>query len=323
MKNHIIPLKLVALLADGKFHSSQQLAHILDISRADVNKHIQTLKSWGLDMYTVYDKGYSLSTSIQLLDQKKIFSYLNQPNVSVIPVINSTNQYLLDRIDQLSSGDACIAEYQQAGRGRRGKKWLSPFGTNLYLSMYWYFKQKPVATMGLSVVIAIVIAQIIQSLGTSDVRIKWPNDLYLDHRKLAGILVELTGQTTDSVHIVIGVGMNLFMNTLNNLKVNQNWISLHEVGMNIDRNALAAKMLNSLRQTLPIFEQNGLKPFMMHWESLDDFMNQPITLLIGESEVHGIARGINEQGALLLEENGKINSWIDGEISLNARFDIN
>lgn len=316
MKDNGVPLKLVALMSDGEFHSGEQLGEALGMSRAAINKHIQTLKSWGLDVYTVTGKGYSLPGPIQLLDEEVILSHLHQPNLAVIPVIDSTNQYLLDRMDQLPSGYACIAEYQQAGRGRRGRKWFSPFGSNLYMSMYWRLEQGPAAAMGLSLVIGIIMAEVIQSLGAADVRVKWPNDLYLKDRKLAGILVELTGKTGDAAQIVIGAGVNLLMRSEGATEINQGWINLQEAGVDIDRNELAAKLINNLRQALPVFEQDGLTPFISRWEALDNFINRPVKLLIGDREVYGIARGIDKQGGLLLEQDGAIKSWVGGEISL-------
>ncbi|MRS22172.1 bifunctional biotin--[acetyl-CoA-carboxylase] ligase/biotin operon repressor BirA [Enterobacteriaceae bacterium RIT692] len=316
MKDNSVPLKLAALVADGEFHSGEQLGEALGMSRAAINKHIQTLKSWGLDVYTVTGKGYSLPEPIQLLDEEVILSHLHQPNLAVIPVIDSTNQYLLDRMDQLPSGYACIAEYQQAGRGRRGRKWFSPFGSNLYMSMYWRLEQGPAAAMGLSLVIGIIMAEVIQSLGAPDVRVKWPNDLYLNDRKLAGILVELTGKTGDAAQIVIGAGVNLLMRSEGTAEINQGWINLQEAGVDIDRNELAAKLINSLREALPIFERDGLAPFVSRWEVLDNFINRPVKLLIGDREVYGIARGIDKQGGLLLEQDGVIKSWVGGEISL-------
>jgi len=316
MKDNSVPLKLVALLADGEFHSGEQLGDALGMSRAAINKHIQTLKSWGLDVYTVTGKGYSLPAPIQLLNEADILSHLHQPDLDVIPVIDSTNQYLLDRMDQLPSGHACIAEYQQAGRGRRGRKWFSPFGSNLYLSMYWRLEQGPAAAMGLSLVIGIVMAEVIQSLGVPDVRVKWPNDLYLNDRKLAGILVELTGKTGDAAQIVMGAGVNLVMRSEGASEINQGWINLQEAGVEINRNELAAKIINSLRNALPIFERDGLAPFVGRWDALDNFINRPVKLLIGDREVHGIARGIDKQGGLLLEQEGEVKSWVGGEISL-------
>lgn len=316
MKDNNVPLKLVALLADGEFHSGEQLGEALGMSRAAINKHIQTLKSWGLDVYTVTGKGYSLPAPVQLLDEAEIALHLHQPDLAVIPVIDSTNQYLLDRMDQLVSGYACIAEYQQAGRGRRGRKWFSPFGSNLYLSMYWRLEQGPAAAMGLSLVIGIVMAEVLQSLGAPDVRVKWPNDLYLNDRKLAGILVELTGKTGDAAQIVMGAGVNLVMRAENASEINQGWINLQEAGVEINRNELAAKIINSLRAALPIFERDGLAPFVARWDALDNFINRPVKLLIGDREIHGIARGIDKQGGLLLEQDGEIKSWVGGEISL-------
>ncbi|ERH63031.1 bifunctional biotin--[acetyl-CoA-carboxylase] synthetase/biotin operon repressor [Pantoea dispersa EGD-AAK13] len=316
MKDHSVPLKLVALLADGEFHSGEQLGEALGMSRAAVNKHIQTLKSWGLDVYTVTGKGYSLPAPIQLLNEEAILAHLHQPDLAVIPVIDSTNQYLLDRMDQLNSGYACIAEYQQAGRGRRGRKWFSPFGANLYMSMYWRLEQGPAAAMGLSLVIGIVMAEVIQSLGAADVRVKWPNDLYLQDRKLAGILVELTGKTGDAAQIVMGAGINLVMRGEGTAEINQGWINLQEAGIEINRNELAARLINRLREALPLFERDGLAPFVGRWEALDNFIHRPVKLLIGDREVHGIARGIDKQGGLLLEQDGEIKSWVGGEISL-------
>jgi len=316
MKDHSIPLKLVDILSDGEFHSGEQLGESLGMSRAAINKHIQTLKSWGLDIYTVTGKGYSLPGPMQLLNEEAILAQLNQPNLAIIPVIDSTNQYLLERMNELQSGDACIAEYQQAGRGRRGRQWFSPFGANLYMSMYWRLEQGPAAAMGLSLVIGIVIAETLQQLGAQDVRVKWPNDLYLQDRKLAGILVELTGKTGDAAQIVMGAGINLAMRGAETAQINQGWINLQEAGIAIDRNDLAARLINSLREALPLFERDGLAPFTERWKALDNFFNRPVKLLIGEREIHGIARGIDKQGGLLLEQDGEVKSWVGGEISL-------
>lgn len=319
MKDHSIPLKLVEILSDGEFHSGEQLGESLGMSRAAINKHIQTLKSWGLDIYTVTGKGYSLPAPMQLLNEEAIVSQLHQPNLAIIPVIDSTNQYLLERMNELQSGDACIAEYQQAGRGRRGRQWFSPFGANLYMSMYWRLEQGPAAAMGLSLVIGIVIAEALQQLGAQDVRVKWPNDLYLQDRKLAGILVELTGKTGDAAQIVMGAGINLAMRGAEAAQINQGWINLQEAGITIDRNDLAARLINSLREALPLFERDGLAPFTERWKTLDNFINRPVKLLIGEREIQGIARGIDKQGGLLLEQDGEIKSWVGGEISLRPQ----
>ncbi len=318
MRDNRIPLTLISILADGEFHSGEQLGEKLGMSRAAINKHIQTLRDWGVDVFTVPGKGYSLPDPIQLLDEALIKSQIQTGTVAVLPVIDSTNQYLLERLADLQSGDACIAEYQQAGRGRRGRQWFSPFGANLYLSMYWRLEQGPAAAIGLSLVIGIVMAEVLRELGAQDVRVKWPNDLYLNDRKLAGILVELTGKTGDAAQIVIGAGINLAMRNVATDVINQGWTNLQESGINIDRNALAVTLIHELRQALTLFEQEGMLPFLARWERLDNYINRQVKLIIGEREIFGISRGINEQGALLLEQDGIVKPWIGGEISLRG-----
>lgn len=318
MKDNTVPLTLISILSDGEFHSGEQLGERLGMSRAAINKHIQTLRDWGVDVFTVPGKGYSLPEPIQLLNEDLIRSSISEGAVTVLPVIDSTNQYLLDRLASLRSGDACVAEYQQAGRGRRGRKWFSPFGANLYLSMYWRLEQGPAAAIGLSLVIGIVMAEVLQSLGADKVRVKWPNDLYLLDRKLAGILVELTGKTGDAAQIVIGAGINLAMRRVESDVVNQGWINLQEAGIKIDRNTLAVRLIKELRAALVLFEQEGLIPYLQRWEKLDNFIHRPVKLIIGEKEIFGTSRGIDMQGALLLEQDGVIKPWMGGEISLRS-----
>ena len=318
MKDNTIPLTLISILADGEFHSGEQLGERLGMSRAAINKHIQTIRDWGVDVFTVPGKGYSLPEPIQLLNEKLIVAQVQTGKVAVLPVIDSTNQYLLDRISELRSGDACVAEYQQAGRGRRGRKWFSPFGANLYLSMYWRLEQGPAAAIGLSLVIGIIMAEVLQELGAENVRVKWPNDLYLGDRKLAGILVELTGKTGDAAQIVIGAGINLSMRHAESDVINQGWVNLQEAGVVIDRNTLAVRLINALRSALQSFEQEGLSPWLSRWKKLDNFIDRPVKLIIGEREIFGISRGIDAQGALLLEQDGVIKPWMGGEISLRS-----
>ncbi|MBW7985050.1 bifunctional biotin--[acetyl-CoA-carboxylase] ligase/biotin operon repressor BirA [Enterobacillus tribolii] len=318
MKDITVPLKLVGVLSDGEFHSGEQLGEQLGMTRAGINKHIQTIREWGIDVFTVPGKGYSLPAPMHLLDEQKISALLPEGRVTVLPVVDSTNQYLLDRIAGLQSGDACVAEYQQAGRGRRGRQWFSPFGANLYLSMFWRLEQGPAAAMGLSLVIGIVMAEVLRELGAEGVKVKWPNDLYLNDKKLSGILVELTGKTGDAANIVIGAGINLSMRTPDPDVVNQQWINLQEAGISVDRNVLVARLLKCLRETLKSFEVQGLAPFIARWQALDNFIDRPVKLLIGEQRIYGIARGIDAQGALLLEQDGEIVPYIGGEISLRG-----
>ncbi|KFW98400.1 biotin--[acetyl-CoA-carboxylase] synthetase [Pectobacterium betavasculorum] len=318
MKDITVPLKLIKILSDGEFYSGEVLGEMMGMSRAAINKHIQTIRDWGIDVFTVTGKGYSLPAPMQLLDQDIILKHLPEGGVTVLPVVDSTNQYILERLDTLSSGDACLAEYQQSGRGRRGRQWFSPFGANLYLSLYWRLEQGPAAAVGVSLVIGIVMAEVLHKLGADGVRVKWPNDLYLKDRKLAGILVELTGKTGDAANLVIGAGINLKMREPATDIINQGWINLQEAGIDISRNTLASTLISELRSALAVFELEGLKPFISRWEKLDNYFNRPVRLIIGNREIYGIDRGIDRQGALLLENDGMITPYIGGEISLRG-----
>lgn len=318
MKETPTPLLLIELLADGNIHSGEQLGNSLGMTRAGINKHIQTLRSWGIDVQTVAGKGYQLDAPMNLLNVDSVNKNIKGEPASVIPVIDSTNQYLIQRISELKSGDVCIAEYQSAGRGRRGRQWISPFGRNLYLSMYWKLEQGPAAAIGLSLVVGVIMAEVLQKLGADGVKVKWPNDLYLNDKKLSGILVELTGKTGDVAHIVTGIGINIAMSKNQNEAINQQWINLEQVGIRIDRNELACEITNALREAFAQFEKQGLSVFIDRWKRLDNFMDRRVKLIIGEKEIFGIAKGINDQGALLLEQDGKIIPYIGGEISLRS-----
>ncbi|OCG41601.1 MULTISPECIES: bifunctional biotin--[acetyl-CoA-carboxylase] ligase/biotin operon repressor BirA [unclassified Gilliamella] len=315
MRSYKNPLKLIEILADGQFHSGEELATIFGITRAGINKYIKQLREWGIELTSVQGKGYCLVAPLNLLNKTKIDQhYQSNSRCEILPIIDSTNQYLLDRIGQLTSGDCCVAEFQSKARGRRGRKWFSPFGTNLYFSMYWRLEQGVAAAMGLSLVVGIVIADTLHALSGQDIKVKWPNDLYLNDQKLAGILVELAGKTGDCAHVVIGVGVNLTMTNPDTNIVNQKWANLG----NVDRNLLVAQVAKTLKSQLIEFEKHGLVPFINDWNRLDNFVNRPVKLLIGDNIIRGIAKGINDQGALLLEQNGKIEAHIGGEISLRS-----
>ncbi|MTB40097.1 MULTISPECIES: bifunctional biotin--[acetyl-CoA-carboxylase] ligase/biotin operon repressor BirA [unclassified Providencia] len=322
MKETSIPLQLIELLSDAQIHSGQQLGDKIGMTRAGINKHIKTLRSWGIQVQTITGKGYKLPYSVNLLNGEVIRKQVQGSHVIVEPVIDSTNQYMLNRIPSLQSGDTCLAEYQSAGRGRRGRQWVSPFGCNLYLSMYWKLDQGPAAAVGLSLVVGIVIAKTLNKISKGKVKVKWPNDLYLNDKKLAGILVELTGKTGDAAHIIIGIGINIGMEKKNIDKeksINQEWASLVDEVENIERNELSASIINALKEALILFEKEGLAPFLESWFELDNFLGRKVKLLIGDKIITGIEKGIDQQGALLLQhDNGDIIPYIGGEISLRA-----
>ncbi|MBD0788905.1 bifunctional biotin--[acetyl-CoA-carboxylase] ligase/biotin operon repressor BirA [Vibrio sp. Y2-5] len=316
MKNPDVKLKLLSKLSDGSFHSGESLGEELGMSRAAISKHVKGIQEWGVDIFRVQGKGYQLSQPLIMLDEALIQSKVENP-VELHPVIGSTNQYLIDNTASLQSGTVCIAEYQESGRGRRGRHWVSPFGANLYLSMYWRLEAGMAAAMGLSLVVGVAMVEALNNMGLEGVKLKWPNDLYYQDRKLAGILVEMSGQAGGAAHLVIGMGMNLAMQDRDSA-IDQPWASLSEVigTDHIDRNVLAAEFINTLDTALKNYEIYGMQNFVERWNRLDNFIGRKVKLIMGTNEVTGIERGIDEQGGVLLETEQGLKSFIGGEISL-------
>ncbi|MGF1762560.1 bifunctional biotin--[acetyl-CoA-carboxylase] ligase/biotin operon repressor BirA [Aliivibrio kagoshimensis] len=317
MKDYTSKLDIITLLADNHFHSGEQIGQHLGISRAAVNNHIKVIQSWGLDVFRVQGKGYCLANPIELLTCEKVEQYVESNPIELIPIIDSTNQYLMDRIGHIESGTVCLAEYQQLGRGRRGRQWISPFGSNLYLSMYWRLDAGMAAAMGLSLVVGIAIAETLKQFGCDSVKVKWPNDIYINDKKLAGILVEMTGQTGDAAHIVIGMGLNVAMTDSVGQEIDQPWTNIEkEINSPVERNKLAGCLIQALQDILVEYEQLGLAGFKERWNQLDNYTGREVCLIIGNNQVKGVAQGINEQGALMVETDKGLQAFIGGEISL-------
>ncbi|MDA0152744.1 bifunctional biotin--[acetyl-CoA-carboxylase] ligase/biotin operon repressor BirA [Vibrio sp. Makdt] len=317
MREHSTKLALLKCLADGEFHSGEDLGEVIGVSRAAISKHIKGIQEWGLDIYRVQGKGYKLADRLDMLDHERLSAANSNASLELIPIIGSTNQHLLDRTNELESGSVCVAEYQASGRGRRGREWVSPFGANLYLSMYWRLDAGMAAAMGLSLVVGVAVVEALEEMGVEGVKLKWPNDLYHNDKKLAGILVELSGQSGGAAHIVIGLGLNLSMDPATS-GIGQPWTSLKEVcdGQVSDRNQLAQTLINAWDKALVDYEMKGMSNFVERWNRLDNFLGRNVKLIIGPREIEGVVQGIDEQGAVLLKTENGIESYIGGEISL-------
>lgn len=319
----VVREELIKQLANGKFISGQYLAEHLGVSRAAISKHVKVLTQMGLDIFSVQGKGYKLANAIDLLNQQTIEDELAKLNlhntVEVHSIIDSTNSYLMRRLpNHVSQGQACIAEFQSAGRGRRGKEWISPFASHLYLSMYWQLEQGLSAAMGLSLVVGIAITDVLQNIGV-DAQLKWPNDIYVNGVKLAGILVELEGQSTGPGNCVIGLGLNVNMPSQSATKIDQPWTDLTQVlNYQVDRNHLTAQLIKAMCVRLEQHQLYGLAPMLNEWQKRDFFFDKAVKVISGSKETRGLCKGINSSGALLLEVDGKIQPVFGGEVSLRG-----
>ncbi|WP_319535725.1 bifunctional biotin--[acetyl-CoA-carboxylase] ligase/biotin operon repressor BirA [uncultured Vibrio sp.] len=315
-KEHATKLHILKTLSDGEFHSGEALGHDLSISRAAIAKHIKGLSEWGVDIYRIQGRGYQLAHPMQLLDETRLADS-SEPKLELIPVIDSTNQYLLERVNESEKGRVCVAEYQASGRGRRGRQWISPFGSNLYLSMYWRLDAGMAAAMGLSLVIGIAAVEALEEMGIQGVKLKWPNDLYYQDKKLAGILVEMSGQAGGAANLVIGMGLNIGMPD-KQPDIDQPWTTLNQVcaDLSIDRTQLALTLIEHWKTILVDYEMMGLAGFVDRWNRLDNFIGRPVKLLMGSREIKGIVQGIDQQGGVVLKTDNGLETYIGGEISL-------
>lgn len=314
--------QLLQLLADGHFHAGPQIGEALGISRAAVSQQLKGLRELGVELHSVSGKGHRLALPLQLLDAQRLQQDLPEAPVQVLAVIDSTNLFMMSQLDRWQKGECVLAECQTAGRGRRGRQWHSPFGSQLILSLFWRLEQGMASAMGLSLVVGIALVDALESQGLTGIKVKWPNDLYLDGRKLAGILVEMAATVGGACQMVVGMGMNLQLPLGEAQKIDQPWAELQTlVGEGrLDRHRLTCAVVQHLRQSLARFEQEGMAPFVARWNELDLYRDQPVRLISGERSWHGIARGIDEQGALVLEnELGERQTLVGGEISLRPR----
>ncbi|MGS0537184.1 bifunctional biotin--[acetyl-CoA-carboxylase] ligase/biotin operon repressor BirA [Pseudoalteromonas sp. SaAl2] len=317
-------LAILNALNNGGFISGQLLGEQLGISRAAVSKHIQSLQEMGLDIFKVNGKGYSLNNTVGLLEQSKIQHYYQalgaaNAQIEVQPIIDSTNSELMRRIaakQQLESGTVIVAEMQQAGRGRRGRVWQSPFGANLYYSYYWKLDDGLQAAMGMSIAVGLAVYDTLKALYQLDIELKWPNDIYLNKEKLAGVLVELDGQPQGPCQLVIGIGINLQMPQSISQQIDQAWTDLSQHTTKLDKNKLVANLTYHLEQRLAQYSLTGLQEMYQQWNTLDAFAGQCVELNTGHRSWRGICEGIDMHGGIRIRQDGEAKSYYGGEISL-------
>lgn len=306
-------LKLVDALADGEWHSGEDLAAVAGITRAGLAKRIEKLRDWGLDVEARQGLGYRLPQPLERLLPERIEAPLRY---EILTATDSTNTRLLES-DPARDPQALLAEYQTAGRGRRGREWRSPFAANLYLSLAWSFATWPRSLSALPLAVGVLCAQALREQGTADIGLKWPNDLYARGRKLGGILIEHRGEAGGACRVIIGIGINVAMSAAQAGGIEQPWISLAELTpAPPSRNRLAAALLQRLAEGVSRFETQGFEAFATEWATLDLARDRPVRVLQGEQGYEGIGRGVDEQGALIVEALGQYQTLHSGEISL-------
>nr|VFK43335.1 MAG: BirA family transcriptional regulator, biotin operon repressor / biotin-[acetyl-CoA-carboxylase] ligase [Candidatus Kentron sp. SD]VFK48798.1 MAG: BirA family transcriptional regulator, biotin operon repressor / biotin-[acetyl-CoA-carboxylase] ligase [Candidatus Kentron sp. SD] len=320
--------RLLRLLSDGDFHSGESLGSVLGIGRSAIWKLARSLEAVGVDVFAVRGKGYRLARPIALLDRDRILAEVGLEamgllaDVEILPEVDSTNNHLTARASQgLRDGHICFAEYQSAGRGRRGRRWVSPFGANIYLSILRYFDALPDGPQGLSLAVGVAVASALGSLGVADVGLKWPNDLLWERRKLGGILVELAGESGGHWQVVVGLGLNVDLPPESAEDIDQPWVDLKTIAGDIGRNVIAGRIARYLLLELERFSRDGFAPFRPLWESHDVARDRPVVIKDLHRETCGFARGVDDTGALLLSVDGRVQRILSGDLSLRIEPD--
>jgi BirA family biotin operon repressor/biotin-[acetyl-CoA-carboxylase] ligase len=326
-----VPLiaRLFRELADGRFHSGEELARTLGVSRSAVWKAAGALREFGATLHAVKNRGYRLTHGGEPLDPAKIRERLAREtrehvtSVEAAWSIPSTNTVLLERANPKSgTSEVFLAEYQTAGRGRRGRAWLAPPGGAICLSLSWTFSEVPQDLGALGLVIGVCALRALKELGVSGAALKWPNDLLIGERKLGGVLIELRAESAGPACVVIGIGLNVALGAAVLKQIAESGTAATDLASagpaTPSRNAVAAALISACLRGVLEFERAGLKPFMEEWRAADALRGRPVNVSAADGMAKGLARGIDLHGALLVETPQGVRRFISGDVTVRA-----
>ena len=319
MSNLTFPI--LHLLADGQFHSGEALAQRFKVTRATIWNAVKHAESLGVEVFSVRGRGYKLPQAIELLDKNLVLTAIGEQrewfNVQLLDEVASTNTYLMQQKDA-AHATCVVAHVQTKGKGRRGRTWVSQLGASLTFSLLWRFQCGAAALSGLSLAVGVALMRALNSLGVNDAQLKWPNDVLVHGKKLAGILIELQGDLEGPSAAVIGVGVNLNLpkNVLNS--IDQPAIDLVNVSTkSINQSELLGVILKHLADVLSTFESHGFIGLRDEWLRYHAYQNKPVRMLLPNgTDVQGVVKSVADDGILLVETALGLQRFSAGEISL-------
>jgi BirA family biotin operon repressor/biotin-[acetyl-CoA-carboxylase] ligase len=321
-------------LSDGLWHSGQDLADHFEVSRTVIWKQIDKLRASGVAVESGKGKGYRLQVSAPVLFSKDrvqsmLASELNRKAILVetYETVTSTNDICMERVSDRTEGNdeasfLILADHQTLGRGRRGKSWISPYGSSVYMSLSQRFEAGAASLSGLSLVVGIAVAQAIEKIsGSTAVGLKWPNDIYVNQKKLGGILLEVKGDLSGPCYAIIGIGVNVVVPKAEVSKIDQPYTTLAEAYPKVDwdKNQLVAEIVLTLRELLNEFVESGFDVFQSRWQKRDIFLGRQVVLTISDQvQVQGEYHGVDAKGMLSLQTEQGIKTYAGGEVSLRG-----
>lgn len=321
---------LIRLLSDGEFHSGEQLGERLGVSRTAVWKQLKKLEAMDIPLEAVKGQGYRLSMPLELLDGSRIVAGLSRKGrqhlarLFVEETLPSSNEFIRQRFAQgAGHGEGCLVEQQSAGRGRRGRVWTTPWGRALMLSVGWRFETGVVALEGLSLAVGVALSRVLERHGVSS-RLKWPNDVLLEDAdgqlgKLAGILVEISGDAAGPCEVVVGMGINFDLPASFREKIEHRVAAVHDQASSLSRNQLAAELLDELMPLLAGYEVSGFAAWQKEWNARHAFQGCQVEVQRGQQRFMATAESVDASGNLwVCHERGRERLG-GGEISVRGR----
>ncbi len=322
---------LLALLADGQMHAGPGLAARLGVSRTAVWKLVGELRQSGVEIVSVDRRGYRLAEACELLDADAILRAAGQPGrpltgeLEVHFATDSTNEYLYSAPAPLAGSPRIVlAEIQRAGRGRRGRSWLAPFGSGVTFSVAWSYPEAPAELSALSLALGVQVADALRAEGASEVMLKWPNDIVWRHRKLGGLLIQLRLEAGGAASVVAGLGLNLALPDTSRASLAAPGATpvadLREAmgGRLPGRNLLAGHLVAAMCEGLERFGREGFAPFAARWQQLDSLSGADVRVTQSTGDIEGRALGADRDGALRIETDGRVERYFAGDVSLRA-----
>lgn len=315
--------RVLKSLADGEFHSGEALGRSLGMSRASVWNAVRELGATGLEIYSVRGRGYRFPQPLSLLDSSEVEGHLghraDRYTLEIADSVGSTNTLLMRRAQAGAPGATVIAaEWQSGGRGRQGRAWHAGIGGALTFSLLWRFAQGASSLAGLSLAVGVALARAFAKLGIAGAGLKWPNDVMWRGKKLAGILIEMQGDALGPSFAVIGIGVNVRLSAAIRSRIDQDVTDLESAGgRTLDRNEVLALLLEELWGVLEAFAREGFGPLRREWQRRHAHQDRAVTVILSATRrERGVARGVADDGALLVETRTGMRRYHTGEISL-------
>lgn len=293
---------ILQLLSDGSFHSGVELAHLLGVSKTTIHNKIQEMLALGIEVSAVRGKGYRIFEGLDLLDVPALAQRLPGINLDIRLKTASTNDDCRQRLS--TSGDRlvlCSAELQSAGRGRRGKAWVSPFAKHLYVSLGFTLSLPLSHVSGITLAAGVVVAKLLDDLGVKGVAVKWPNDIWIGGEKVAGILTEVVGDAQGPCSVVIGLGLNVHPVAMK-LDKQQGVAFIREHGVHMSRTEILVKLTHALIAMRNTYEREGLAAYLPLWQRYDFLRTKRIMIALHDRVIEATCLGITQEGLLRIDE---------------------